>query len=228
MKIVNWIFKRKYWLLALFVIYKLTFVWLPRPLFPTTRWQVEASTHDGKPLRLETYKMLGRDVLFMRVEGGAEAPLYAEHPRFDFSGMYVRWFAIDFANFKRKYGRAEDNVHVAQWVHMNPSLPLAPYLAHYPNEPYGRDILGGTLDGETWFLHYTQTSVIFSNEAFSVSVFQTNTPHPPASAYKKPVYGVFHMGTTDYDGQIINAGLNNVNKGFHALGVGSIFRRYTP
>ena len=37
-----------------------------------------------------------------------------------------------------------------------------------------------------------------------------------------------HMGITDYDGYVLNAGLANVNKGFYCFMLSAVFRMYTP
>ena len=181
MKIKKWIF----WLIInpmpiyiVVAVFIWCFGWRFVPLLPNTQWQVEARTHDGRPLSVETCKMLWRDVLFMRVEGGPDA-LLSTPPWLDLDDRPVRWFAVDFTDSRKDWhAQKGDKVHVCRAY-----FEKSPCLNACMDWHYGLDIFTLKPDREPWLLHYTETSAVFSNGAFAVFVFQKNSPRPPVSEY---------------------------------------------
>ena len=144
-----------------------------RPLFRTSRLLVDARFHDGKFLSVESYKLLGRKVFFLHVDGGPEAPLDPPWIIPDLARQ-SRWFAVDFSNDKKQRYETTGEAHVFA---MNPER--TPYLHFKAAKNYKRDLLGGLLDGETWWLAHSPDWVVFSNEIFYVSAVLKNSRRQP-------------------------------------------------
>jgi len=126
-------------------------LWNFRPLHRTWQWHGEASTHAGKPAPVKVYKEFGRDVFFLRVDDARYTP---------FGQKYPRWFVADFSV-------KEKGVVVSADPHT--SIGIAQYLT--VERWYGVNILYNKHEGKKdWHLSYTGNSVVFSNDAFFVSM----------------------------------------------------------
>ena len=179
MKIKKWMFWLIIFPLPIHIVVVLFILHLkPLSLIPTTRWQVEAGRHDGKPVSVKTYKMLGREAYFFRVDGGEENPLDSPALLTDvYKGRSMKWFVIDFPKIKR-YAQ-DDEVRVSL---MRPDI--SPYwCAAYGD--YAVNIVGGKNMPETWWLSYTGDTVVFSNEVFFVSATQKNSGRKPVEVHRQ-------------------------------------------
>ena len=145
----------------LVLLFTVDFVLGRRPLLRTTRWEVKAATHDGKPLPAELYKALGAEVFF----------LYLNHSR---------WLAVDFCSYKRKRFLVfpDDGVHIFR------TFPgTSPYLHHSVSGLYGIDILHPKIE-EVWYLSDMGDTIVFSNEVFFVSMANGNSGRPPVEVHR--------------------------------------------
>ena len=129
---------------------------LPRrtgTLFPSTRLRVTATTHKGKPVSVTTYKEFNRKVFFVYV-GGGEKDWLPQGER--------GWFVIDFSA-KRGDGLVIVGPTVMEGSRWSLTVKKGDKGA---KDEYGVDILDIE---EVWHLAYTNKSVVFSNDVFSVS-----------------------------------------------------------
>jgi|GEM_PF-1664430 len=167
MKYKEWMFRLSL-VLNMLVFFPLFYIvvnifWHNRSLRPTTEWRAEAVTHAGKPISVEPYKVLGRDVLFLYVKEAHYTP---------FGEWYPRWFVVDFSD------KADDvNVFVGPLM----SSLMNQHLAF--KERYGVNILDGEIR-ELWHLSYTGNSVVFSNRVFSVSATRKKPNHKTVEVHK--------------------------------------------
>ena len=122
-----------------------------RPLHPTWRWQVNASS-DGMPYPMKICKELGRDVFFLSWGCLEEGP--------DLSGENYWAFVMDFS-------RKDKDVVV--WA--RPSTVTVAGLNLVIGRDYGTDIMGGEL-AHVSYLTYSNKSVVFSNGPDSVSAIR--------------------------------------------------------
>lgn len=157
----KWIFRLSLMLNVLAVVgillIVLVFFWYNRPLRPTTEWLVQASTHAGKPVSVETYKTLGREMFFLRVDD-ADLGMVCHW-------VNPRWFVMDFPKNK------EDVV-----VLIDPRMGKLFGRFLLLERLEGVDILDNVLK-ERWYLSYTGNSVVFSNRVLAVSATRKN-PSP--------------------------------------------------
>lgn len=131
-----------------FLLIVAVILWHDRPLCPTTDWLVDANTHQGDPMSVETYKVLGREMFFLRVDNcGFDMPK---------NRLYPRWFVVDFSDTK-------EDVVILTHPRMGALFGWDLALERLG----GIDILDKALK-ELWDVTYTGNSVVFSNQAFSV------------------------------------------------------------
>ena len=121
--------------------------WHYPPLHPTWQWRAKASTHTGTPIPVKPYKELGRNVFLLNVDSGKDKPLGKEYPL---------WFVMDFSMKGRP-------VMVEEGPRIDTVADVNFVINRYP----GSNILYGK--GGGWHLAYTNKSVVFSNDVFSVS-----------------------------------------------------------
>ena len=123
-------------------------------IHPTMQWRVKAVTHTGISAPVKTYKVFGKDVLFLYVDGYDNNHL---------PSIMSGWFAVDCSN------KREGVIVLASPMIMEGGLLSLPVRKGEKGTrvEYGFDLLDDKDD--IWHLSYTNKSVVFSNHVFSVS-----------------------------------------------------------
>ena len=180
MKYKEWILRVSLFLSVLAVVGMSLIVvisfWYYRPLHPTWRWQVTATTHDGERLSVKPYKMLGRNVFFLRIHDSGDT----------LDGKKdIRWFAICFPSSRDKRLALEEEQEVLDDVVVYHTDPGTSPCLYYPADVggYGIDILDGKVE-ECWYLTYSNKSVVFSNSVFSVSAKRPSLAFKTAEVHR--------------------------------------------
>ena len=149
MKKIKWIFMTLIVLMLLGVA--IFYVWIRRPLLPTTKWQAVVEGYAGKTIPCKIYRMLGREMpLVLRIDG-------------------QKWFVVYIAN-------SEALVVDPYFIRTTPYLNIN--ARFNPQKGYGLDILHPDYIekfGEQWHLSCENGMVVFSNTIITVSVSKKGT-----------------------------------------------------